>query len=292
MPFSVPTETQPQPPIFYPTARVICDSISDEGHRIITMVVETHYSCLQEFARHRWFSFNTGSSRAIPAKRLIEQVKNVWVQPLEWQYNQPGMQGIKMTNAHEIAQAEAAWNVARARALDVAEHMVDLNLHKQIVNEILKPFMTVRLIVTGTQAAYDHFYGLRLQSDVKPDLRAAARAMFDAHEVSIPVRRAAGEWHLPYYSDELSVLSERDCAMVCAARCARISYHREDSKHTIDEDLALAGRLALARHASPFEHIAVVCDSLPPLSYGNFHGSNWLQLRKILEGSGFSQKIT
>ena len=56
-------------------AKVIEDSISEEGIRITTMQVKFHRFILPEFNTHRVFSRNFSSSRAIPTAKLLEQVR-------------------------------------------------------------------------------------------------------------------------------------------------------------------------------------------------------------------------
>jgi hypothetical protein len=71
---------------------------------------------------------------------------------------------------------------------------------------------------------------------------------------SIPVGRG---FHLPFFDgEEREDRGDYECALVSAARCARLSYtpHGEPARN-IEADLALAERLLTSRHLSPFEHI-------------------------------------
>lgn len=56
------------------SAKIIADSEFD-GVRLVTFEVEFHRFILPEINTHRVFSRNYQSSRAVPVKSLIEQVK-------------------------------------------------------------------------------------------------------------------------------------------------------------------------------------------------------------------------
>lgn len=53
-----------------PSAKIIADSLSPQGHRLTTMEVIMHRFVLAEFNTHRVFSRNSASSRAIPAWKI------------------------------------------------------------------------------------------------------------------------------------------------------------------------------------------------------------------------------
>ena len=74
------------------SAEVVADSVSPEGKRITTFVLEFHRFILPEFNTHRLFSRNAASSRAIPVKTMIELVDNSPAMPIHWGKNQAGMQ--------------------------------------------------------------------------------------------------------------------------------------------------------------------------------------------------------
>lgn len=66
---------------------------------------------------------------------------------------------------------------------------------------------------------------------------------------------------------------------ISVARCARVSYLRQDEKN-IEKDLELFNRLTTAGHWSPTEHIATPLND-PNQKSGNFYG--WLQYRKTFK---------
>jgi len=250
------------------------------------MVVEFHRYVLAEFNTHRMFSRNGASSRAIPVHKMIEKARVSNVQPLEWGQNQTGMQAFTELTGEHLAYAQQAWNIARARAIDVAEAMVDANVHKQIVNRILEPFLPMTMVVTGDERAYANFFSQRCHPMAAPEIKALAYRMQEAYAASKPLEKKVGDWHLPFYRRELAGLSILDCVKACVARCARVSYDNHDGNTSIEADLSLYEKLASASppHLSPMEHVAEVKTDMLRLDTGNFK-LPWYQHRKQLEHS-------
>lgn len=115
--------------------------------------------------------------------------------------------------------------------------------------------------------------------------------------LSVPRLLHAGEWHLPYITDEeCESLPIELLLQVSSARCCRVSYLRHGGlMPDIIKDQELCEQLVGSRplHASPFEHQATP-DVLNnrfvklfkgkykrPQMHGNFSG--WVQHRKIIE---------
>lgn len=270
---------------FQPSAKVICDS-SAFGSRLTTMVVEFHRYVLAEFNTHRMFSRNGASSRAIPVHKMIEKARVSNVEPLEWGQNQTGMQAWNELTGEHLAYAQQAWNIARARAIDVAEAMVDANLHKQIVNRILEPFLPMTMVVTGDERAYANFFSQRCHPMAAPEIRALAYRMQEAYVASKPLEKKVGDWHLPFYRRELATIDILDCVKACVARCARVSYDNHDGNTSVEADLSLYEKLVTASppHLSPMEHVAEIKTDMLRLDTGNFK-LPWYQHRKYLENT-------
>src|ERR1700676_2330664 len=74
------------------SAKIIADSISPEGIRLVTVQCRYPKFIHGEVMTHRVFSRNASSSRAIPVERLIKDVLDDPVIPMHWGKNQPGMQ--------------------------------------------------------------------------------------------------------------------------------------------------------------------------------------------------------
>lgn len=253
-------------------AKVLLDSVFD-GSRITTMELTYPRFVHAEYMTHRVFSRNAASSRAIPVKKLIQRVKDDPVVPIHWGANQSGMQAHQELPGDTQADLQELWLKARDRAVETAEAMMRMGLHKQIANRILEPWMHITVIHSATD--WENFFKLRCHEMAEPHMRELAYKMQDAYEFSVPAER---EWHLPLYGfpgDEW--LSPEEAKLVSVARCARVSYLTHDGTRDVQADLDLAERLRTNGHFSPFEHVAHVCEG----RNGNFSG--WRQIRWYVE---------
>ncbi len=260
-------------------ARVVADSVSASGRRLVTMEVTFPRLVLAEFNTHRVFSRNSASSRAIPIKRQLARIREDPFVPDSWGLNQAGMQAEHEADEATAATARAAWLTARDRAVEQAEELLGLGIHKQLANRLLEPFMWHTVIVTATE--WSNFFALRANPMAQPEISTVATLMLAAHGDSTPTPVRAGGWHLPLLQPE-----ERDgtfehseeARRISAARCARVSYLTHGGVRDLDADLGLYQRLVDGGHLSPLEHVAT---PEPEAGWvGNFHG--WRQLRKTI----------
>ena len=260
---------------FTPSARVIADSVSPQGNRLTTLEVKLHRFVLSELNTHRAFSRNSASSRAIPVTRSLTMIAEEPAVPLRWPSAQKGMQGGPEIAA--TATARDIWLSARDDAVCAAERLLDLGVHKSVVNRLLEPYLPHTVVISATD--WDGFWDQRCSPLAQPEIRAAAEAMRDAYVTSRPAEVGDGEWHLPYIRDSERRLDDHIVRRVSAARCARTSYLTHDGRRDLDADLNLFDRLLEADppHASPLEHPATPGDGP-----GNFTG--WKQLRHIVLG--------
>ena len=222
---------------------------------------------------HRTFSRSAGSSRARPSKAIIEQVANDPWGPLHWGANESGMQASTELTFEQIAKAKDEWYKAASSAALNATNLLNMGLHKQIVNRVLEPFTYIDVVVTATD--YANWFALRLDKDAQPEIQQLAQAMKDAMDASEPVLINPGGWHLPYITvsdfepvdNYLLFHGQNVCPKqrlelfrkISAARCARTSYKAFDGKvASIDDDLSLFDKLMSGnlKHASPTEHQA------------------------------------
>lgn len=271
---------------FEPSALVLADSDAF-GSRLTTMEVKFHRFVLPEFLTHRMFSRNGASSRAIPVSKMIQLAIDSHVEPLEWGKNGRGMQAREALAPTQTEYPKQAWNVARARAIDVAQSLMEASVHKQIVNRILEPFLPMTMVVTGDERAYKSFFSQRAHSDAQPELQALAYQMKRVYFESEPLKLRPSSWHLPYYSRELAEVPLEVCVKACVGRCARVSYLNHNGERNISSDVALYDKLVSANppHVSPLEHVAIV-DPNALVDRGNFC-TPWMQLRKLKENNGF-----
>jgi thymidylate synthase ThyX len=273
---------------------------------------------LAEFNTHRMFSRNSASSRAIPVKTMLARVQNDPFVPVWFGKNQKGMEAEVELDPMAKMKAEAEWLRARDSAVRHVERlqMPDVDLHKQIANRILEPWLYHTVIVTATE--WDNFWGLRRHKAAQPEMRYAADIMFRAFNASQPKQVLPGHWHLPLMQADEFVLDDnspewnepvgapcvlmrwQEACWVSVGRCARVSYLTHDGKRDIKADIELATRLQQNGHMSPFEHVArpmtiseaeykygtrgeFIGDNTDPVKNfcGNFKG--WVQLRKTLQ---------
>jgi thymidylate synthase ThyX len=259
-------------------ARVLADSVSPAGIRLTTLEVRFPRFILSEFNTHRVFSRSSASSRAVPTKKMIERVLENPAMPVEWGVNKAGMSASEILTEEQAELAKEEWLRARDSAVQHVRALQEFNVHKQVINRILEPYMWHTAIITATE--WENFFSLRMPENAQPEMQAAARRMFDAKGLSTPTALALGEWHLPLIQGDERVLPIEVLKKVSAARCARVSYLTHDGKRDIEKDIELCERLRDDRHLSPFEHVAT--PSGDSAFHANFRG--WIQMRKEVEG--------
>jgi thymidylate synthase ThyX len=256
------------------SAKVIADSVSPVGVRLTTLQLSYPRFVHSEVLTHRVFSRNAASSRAIPIQKMIQQVMDEPALPVFWGKNQSGMQAREELPEELQKQAELEWRLARVSAVQHAQNMVKLGVHKQIVNRLLEPWQEMHTIVTATE--WTNWNNLRRHADAQPEIKALADAMHVAMSESLPRPLAAGEWHLPYVPSWNNLDQAKKCS---TARCARVSYLNHDkSDPDPHKDEGLHDTLLSSGHFSPFEHQATPGSSIE--FNANFKG--WVSYRRTL----------
>jgi thymidylate synthase ThyX len=263
------------------SARVVADSVSRSGHRVTTQVWVYHRTIHGEVMTHRMLSRNASSSRAIPVRKSIEMIRENPAVPIHWGKNQAGMQAYEEVENKE--QAEGVWRESCSLALRQAEKMLELGLHKQVINRILEPYSWITVVVSATE--WDNFYNLRDHAAAEPHIRRLAEVALAAQNASTPQLVEYGDWHLPFISSEERAAHPIELLIKCSvARAARVSYLNHDgTTPNIEKDVALHDRLVIEQpvHASPAEHQATPFLDGTRRS-GNFIG--WMQYRQTLVG--------
>jgi hypothetical protein len=266
------------------SAKILLDSLAPSGHRLTTLEITFPRFVLAEFNTHRQLSRNSASSRAIPVERMLQRVMEDPVLPVWWGRNQKGMQAEGEIEPAERGSAIATWLCCRDDAVKHVKHLLALDVHKQIANRLLEPWLWHTVIVTATE--WQNFFALRCHPDAQPEMRRIAEMMRNLYYSQEPQRVPAGWWHLPltgFPGDE--ALDGDDLRKVSMARCARVSYLTHDGTRDVEADLALCERLVSAGHLSPSEHQAAAMASCSPegsARSGNFMG--WIQHRKLISG--------
>jgi thymidylate synthase ThyX len=272
-------------------AKVIEKSINPKGHVLTTLQLRYPRFIHSEFMTHRVFSRNASSSRAIPVRKILDQIASEPAEPVHWGANQSGMQAHVELEQPERVRVQSLWREAAISACEFADRMAALGAHKQIVNRITEPFAHISVIVTATE--WGNFCALRNHPDAQPEIRALAQAMLTVDAQARPTLRTdefdgvyAKGWHLPYVTAEEREIHADNSTLLCklsAARCARVSYLTHDGLVPDQQkDLELFERLVGSQplHASPIEHqgYAWVDDSGRSR---NFVG--WTQFREVYE---------
>lgn len=280
------------------SAKVLADSVNPCGDRLTTFEIVMPRMLLPELNTHRAFSRNTASSRAIPLSKTIEVVKETPFIPFHWGKNQSGMQAYEELDDKQKARARWHWWSASREAYYAAQSMAECDLHKQVANRVLEPFLFSTIILSCT--SFSHFENLRTNAAAEPHFQHVANLMVSARSQSLPEALKPGEWHLPLiYEEDRSRLNLDDLKKVCTARCAAVSYVRHNEVKDYEKDFALYDRLAEGKHLSPMEHLATPFGYYSEAEYGaegwswnqgpwesrdcgNFKG--WKQHRKEMEG--------
>lgn len=263
------------------SAKIIADSITDEGKRITSFELEYPRYIHAELLTHRLFSRNAASSRAIPIKKKLKMIWNNPAMPIEWGRNKSGMQSSETIDGSiHRAALRFVWKTAAKSACVLAWGMSKIGLHKQWCGRILEPFEQYKIVLTATE--FTNWFWLRDHPDAQPEIRELAQVMSLAMSRSEPFELHPGEWHLPYIEtvrDMGSEVSYRingeqvdlDTAIkVSVSCCAQISYRVLST--SINRAMSIYKKLieAVPVHASPTEHQAT------PMQYTREYDYNQL----------------
>jgi hypothetical protein len=241
-------------------------------------------------------SKNSASSRAIPLKAAIEEIKNNTAYPLVWRANQSGMVAAGDLEPEKAKEAKRVWTRARNSALKYASNLADIGLHKQWANRLIENFSYQKVIITGTE--WDNFFWLRICPTAQPEIDQLAKCMYEALSKSEPETLYEDEWQTPYvrhvrgsdgelgYVDEkYNTISLEDALKISASCCAQVSYRKLDD--SLDKALSIFDKLNLGSvsedaksHSSPTEHqgtpINSYYDSLRDVVInGSFNPDSW-----------------
>lgn len=306
------------------TAKVVCDSISEQGHRITTFELEYNRYIHGELLTNRMFSRNCSSSRAIPIKKMIEYTQNNMAMPLYYGSAKSGMQAGEELESTWLPKL--LWKSGFFVSKNIVKAMDKLKLHKQIPNRLLEPWQMIKVVVTATD--FDNFFNLRIEGAAQPEIAMLAHKMYQAREDSKPKLLKEGQYHLPYvdsidyvegdggygeyendqwYHLNGNGISLEEAIRISAASCAAQSYRTESM--TLEKANKIFDMLVKDKtlHASPFENIAtpihytnkgMMINEKNPVTWqkgithidrkGNLHSGNfkgWIQYRHLLDNN-------
>lgn len=244
------------------------------GDRMVTVLLTRFpYTLLQELATHRLLrqgglvdvlgdtnpftevtSRSSGSSRAIPVERVIQRILDDPFIP-QFSQHQKGMQGVEIDDPEFQAKNEQIWRNALEKNITLARELAAQGVHKQHVNDLLKPFLRIPILITATE--WDNFFHLRTDKPCRPEFRAWAIAIQQTINHSQPQELPPGAWHIPFGDQMPPDLSLLERLQVATARCARLSYATHAGKRDVQEDIRLHEQLLQDGHMGPFEHSAM-----------------------------------
>jgi thymidylate synthase ThyX len=257
------------------SAKVILDSTHHKD-RLITLELEYPRYIHPEMMSHRVYSRNAQSSRAIPVEKSIKAVEESTWYPI-FMMNKKGMAASDKVGIADIDEVMFWWDAAKQDAIYAATKLMELGVHKQIVNRLLEPFSTIKVVLSSTD--FSNFFSLRIAEGAQQEMQELAYKMKEAINSSHSSNLDVGQWHTPYLREEEEDLPAANRVALSAARCARVSYLTHDGLRDPTRDYSLHDQLVSERHMSPFEHQAT--PGLSDRYYANFKG--WIQYRKHIE---------
>lgn len=221
-------------------------------------------------------SRNARSSRAVPVKTMLDEVRTNPFVPWHVGRNQRGMQAGEALSEEDMEKFRMLWLAGRDASVATAEALIEMDIHKQVINRLIEPYSWIDTLITATE--WDNFLWLRVHEAAEPHMRDLAVMIQGALQDVTPQVLHLGQWHTPYVAhdefDDIEIAKR-----VSSARNARISYAPFDGNPSVERELeryeSLVGGDRI--HASPTEHVATP-------AYGwhaNFNG--WKQFRKEIE---------
>ena len=247
-------------------------------NRITTFKVKLPRALDRHIIKHRMFSINSQSSRAMSIDRVIDSITK---DPVRFAL---GSNIGGMVAGHIAPDVESDINELidnhQRNTVEFVRQLQKRNCSKEVANRYLEPFSNVKLIITATE--WDNFFNLRCAPDAQREVAEVAEQMRDMLADSTPIEAF---YHTPFLSmNDINGIDASDKLMelqsvfdrsirICAARCARVSYDSQCN----DLDYSLGERLMRDGHLTPFEHFATAQTGW----HANFHG--WKSGRKCLE---------
>lgn len=248
--------------------KLLQHSYSPDGISMYSFEVEIPRIILAEWNTHGMLNTNAQSSRAVPTKKLIEEVRRNPYMPSHWGKNQKGMQAYEEQDSPvNNMPKEAFWDICVHSACDNAQAIEEAGYHKQIANRIIEPYSHTKLVVSGTE--WNNFFNLRIHKDAEPNIREMAIKIYEITRSSAGVRLYNGEWHLPYismyrqeghmrYVFDNQYVSLSDAIRISLACVAQVSYRSLNTHPAAIDRIynSLFPSNGAPIHGSPAQHLA------------------------------------
>jgi len=254
-------------------ANIVLDSTM-YGRRITTFELVYPLIIHNQLLTHRMFSRSSQSSRAVPIKRMVEQTLACPAIPERLYAKKRGMSpGLALSDDRNNEALRLIRSHCDA-AIELAQKLDELGVHKQWANRYLSPFSHIRTVLTATEL--DNFFIQRISEDAQSEMNKLAYGMKVALSQSTPEVRTR---HIPYILDTEVNVDLVEKVKVSVARCARVSYDSffTGITSTFEDDVRLYDFLVSEMHMSPLEHVAFT--SGDDEMYDNFRG--WISYRAI-----------
>jgi hypothetical protein len=243
-------------------------------------------------------SRNAASMRAIPVKKMVEDIRRDPAVPLFWGAHQRGMQAFVETDEKvgirvpvavvrdsgpeivwetKLVTREEAWLESMEQAIERALAYDAAGYHKQVPNRLLMPYAHIRVVASATE--WSNFLAVRDHADAEPHMRMLAQDIRRCLDREDDIDRLlVGQWHLPFVphwerADIVKAMTGKSwdepwgkedwlaLVKVSVARCGSTSYKTVDGfDMTPERATALHDKLVASdpMHASPAEHPAQV----------------------------------
>ena len=178
-------------------ATIAQDSTNSNGDRLLTFSLTYGRLIHSEMLRHRAASHSVKSSRAIPLKKYRKEVEENPYMPVKFGTNQKGMQAGEETDA-SASHGKTVWKISAKIACLMHSMMEKANIHKEVANRILEPYVWVEETLTVEHDSLVEMGKLRIHEDAQEDIRVVIKMMLEAAEQNTPLSLKNDEWHLPY----------------------------------------------------------------------------------------------
>jgi thymidylate synthase ThyX len=142
---------------------ILADSLSPNNNRLTTFKVTYPRIIHAEMLRHRMFSRNVASSRAIPFNKMVKDVEENPFIPIAWQKDHKGMQGREyITDENLIKRNIAIWKAACNETIYRVKILnSECEVTKQLCNRPLETFAWTTELITTSEEGLQNFFELR-----------------------------------------------------------------------------------------------------------------------------------
>ena len=147
-----------------------------QGQELITFVIKAPKFLDAEIEKHRMFSSNSTSDRAIPFDRMKDAEFFI---PRDIRKNQKGMQGFEQVD--EETKDSYRWDVKELRDEIIDTLSLYPEVHKQHSNRYLLPWAYQTKIITTNNDWFNYFEALRDHPAADPAIQELAKKMREAY---------------------------------------------------------------------------------------------------------------